>query len=278
MMRTLRNALILLTLLAVSASAQFPPFSLRPLITGITGSQQLRAPYILSKSAIPFVHASTGSFGNNGALTLGTALPLTYSGGAWTWVPAGAVAAGVPAAASWIWCVYSSTTLATCYNSTYTAGTPTIGTQTAYATTGPGAFTGDVTEAPGPTITVPANAIGLNGVVRIWFLAGATNSANDKRVRVRYSGASGTQMSAVNLANNVSYNGFTHFINRGVASSQVLIQNSLNGGIGVGTSANGVATVDSSVSTTAVLGISKTTATDNAILDAYYIEIMSDGT
>lgn len=67
-------------------------------ITGgtITGTN---VPYVFSRTGIPFIVAPTGTMGNNGAVTMGTALPTTYSGGAWIWYPAGAVAAGTPASA-----------------------------------------------------------------------------------------------------------------------------------------------------------------------------------
>src|ERR1043165_8686523 len=118
------------------------------------------APVGLSTSGIPFIKASSGTMGNNCAISAMTALPRTFSGGAYLWLPAGAIAAGVPAAASWYWFVASSTTAGTCYNSTYTSGTPTAGTLTAFSTTGPGAFTGSASAMPGPSLTGPASTLG----------------------------------------------------------------------------------------------------------------------
>src|SRR5690242_937018 len=164
-------------------------------ITGgtITGTN---VPYTLSHSAIPFISAPTGTMANNGAVTFGTALPIAYSGGAWIYYPAGAVAAGVPAAASWLWTVMSSTTVGTVYNSTYTSGAVALGTTTAFVTTGPGAFVGDTAEEFGPQITLPANSLGANGSFWIWKKGTATpNNANGKQLISRWSGTGGTPLS-----------------------------------------------------------------------------------
>jgi hypothetical protein len=141
----------------------------------------------VAKWGIPFVVAPTGTMGNNGALTLGTAQPANYTGGCWMLFPAGAIAAGVPAAATWYWVVMSSFTVGVVYNSTYTSGQPGIGTTTAFATTGPGAFTGVTVETTGPSITIPAGTMGPSGRIEHDYTALVTNSANTKIIKVKHS-------------------------------------------------------------------------------------------
>src|SRR6185369_17004034 len=61
-------------------------------ITGVSG-----VPYVWKSYHIPIIIAPTGTMANNGAVTLGTALGTTYAN-CYLVVPAGAIAAGVPAA------------------------------------------------------------------------------------------------------------------------------------------------------------------------------------
>lgn len=238
--------------------------------TTITGTN---VPYALSESGIPFIHASTGSMGNNGAITAMTALPRTYSDGAWIWLPAGAVAAGVPAAASWLWFVGSSTTAGTVFNSTYASGPVTLGVQTAYATTGPGAFTGDTTEAAGPTITVPAGAIGPNGQLLIDTDFTFNNTAGIKTLRGRLGGIGGTAHISNAVSTQVSGNAQARIANKGAANRQLSgVMSYFNSG--VLTQSNGASsTVDTSASTTVVFSLQKAVATDHLIVERWYMGI-----
>ncbi len=136
----------------------------------------------ITASGIVFIYPSSGTMGNNGALSGITALPYTFSNGAYIFLPAGAVAAGVPASATWYWVVMSSTTAGTVYNSTYAGGEPVAGTATAFATTGPGAFTAGTGAATSITVTVPANTIGINNVVEVAGSWANINSGGTKSV------------------------------------------------------------------------------------------------
>lgn len=242
--------------------------------TSSSGAGQ-RTPYILSQSAIPFIHLSSGTMGNNGALSGVTALPTTYSGGAWVYLVANAIEAG--SAAGWYWCVFSSTTAGTVYNDTYTTGQPSIGTATAFATTGPGAFTGVTTAQQGPAITLPAGAMGVNGALRVSTKVAATNSANSKLFLWR---AETTQITPANgQANTLNFDSVHTVQNRGVQTAQVSFP---NGGTvyGSGTSASArlFPAVDfSAAQTINFLFNTKGTATDNLILEGYIIEVLPSG-
>jgi hypothetical protein len=158
-------------------------------ITGVSG-----VPVKLSQWATPVFIAPSGTMGNNGAITLGTALDRTYSEGIWLYLPAGAVAAGEPAAAAFRWCVMSSTTAGTVYNDTsYTgSGVPSDGTTTAYVTTGPGAFTGVTAATVSLTVTVPANTLGATGAIFADWGVNHNGAAGNKTYEVLYSTTAGT--------------------------------------------------------------------------------------
>jgi hypothetical protein len=228
---------------------------------------------VLSTSGIPFIKASSGSMGNNGAVTALTALPRIYTGGAYLWLPAGAIATGVPASASWYWFVGSSTTAGTVYNSTYTSGHPQPGVATAFATTGPGAFAGDTGTVTGPSITVPANLMGRNGRVEVAESRMFTNSAGNKVNKIKFGGTDifttteTTQIShAVSLA--VAQN-------RGVTNAQSLssLYSTSDGGV-----QGKVVVVDGAIATTADTTVTFTyavaVATDYSIVENYRVTVI----
>jgi hypothetical protein len=238
-----------------------------PQIAAITGGN---VEYNLSQSGIPFVKTPTGSMASNGAMTSGTALPRVYSSGAYFWMPAGSIAAGVPAAASWYWGVASSTTAVTLYNSTYTSGTPAVGVQTAFATTGPGAFTGDTGTITCFSIPLPAAAMGINGRVETRFGASFTNSAGSKTAIFKL--GSGTLYSA-SFTTQGSVAGVAFAQNRGVTNAQavgVLFGNAAAAALGqVGTDLAIDTTAASTVSATVSTGV----ATDWAVMEEYAIRV-----
>lgn len=140
---------------------------------------QENAPVSLVQTAIPIVLPSSGSIGNNGALTGLTALPSTFTK-CYMYFPADAIVTG--SAAGLYYVVMSSTTAGTIYNNTYSSGTPTIpASPTAFATTGPGAFT--QTTASAITLfsaTVPAGLLGTNGELKVELSTSCPSTADDK--------------------------------------------------------------------------------------------------
>src|SRR5437667_3823845 len=87
------------TLASVASEAPF-------VVTG-RGSAPASIVQKLAAAAIKMVVAPTGTMANNGAITLGTALPSTYAN-CYLLLPAGAIAAG--SAAGWYFAQMSSTT------------------------------------------------------------------------------------------------------------------------------------------------------------------------
>jgi hypothetical protein len=219
----------------------------------------------LASWGVPFIYVSSGSIGNNGALSGITALPTTYSGGAWVYYPAAAIEAG--SAAGWYWTVFSSTTAGTIYNSTYTSGVPAAGTATAFATTGPGAFVSTTAEVAGPTIPIPANQLGANGSIIHNYHAPANTGAGAKTYGVHYSGIGGSLVSqqapTTGAAAVIGY-----VANRGATNKQV---SSNIQAIVTDTIVTAYLAVDTTAATTLVYGIAKAAAAENAVIERGYV-------
>lgn len=237
-----------------------------PTITGtVTLTQVPNIVQVIGKSGIPFIHTSSGSIGNNGALTGVTALAGTYSSGAWCYFPANAIAAGV--AAGWYWTVFSSTTAGTIYNSTYTGGPVGLGTTTAFATTGPGAYTGETAEVTGPTITLTGGSMGANGVVRVTFGTTMTNNANTKTPRVKFGG---NQVSGFNVASQATNQSLIEIHNRGLTNSQATFTQ------GSTVALSSVAYTSTATASDAAVAITlaKATATDNLVIEGFTFQLV----
>lgn len=225
-------------------------------IGGTTG-----VPIQIGGTAIPFISPSTGSMGNNGAISGLTALPLTYAN-CYLYLPASAISAG--SAAGWYFAQMSSSTAGTVYNNTYTTGVPTIPTPVAFVTTGPGAFTGDTTEQ-GITLTVPV--LQANSRMRAYMDFEANNSAGAKTFRARHSTITGSAYLSQAITTTTNYWAYVRIRNRGVTNSQFGLAtggNSAGGGIFTGPA---VGAVDTTAATTLVLTGQKTVATDFWIID-----------
>lgn len=225
-------------------------------------------PYTLAQDAIPVIIPSSGSFGNNGALSGITALPVTYAN-AYLCFPVNAIASGVAAG-----CYYtqmSSTTAGTVCNNKLGSGSPTIPACTAFSTTGPGAYTQSTSATTMVTISLPANSLGANGALRPYFMWGFPSNTNTKTMVVQLAG-NNVQAKADNTAGDVAYRSFNEIINRGVTGTQVI------GGaiatIGTGTSTNTVLSVDTTstqnITAVGTLGV----ATDYLIMEGFTIEVI----
>lgn len=284
-MSKLRSFLALVAAFATfffTAAPTGPIFSNPPRSSGtVASAQQAKAPYVLAKGGIPLIGVATGTMANNGAMTIGTALPLIYPD-AYFYMPAGSVAAGVPAAATWLYGTCTTATACTVFNNSYTSGVPTIpASPVAFSTTGPGAFTGDTGEEFGNTITVPANSMGPNGQIRIALGYFVPNNADTKTARIRLSGNSGTIFAAPALANFPGAKLFATIANTGATGKQIAEWVGAPYSAGGGMISSGVAvlgTIDTTASMTLVFSIQRGTATDNIIQLPPTVELISDGT
>jgi hypothetical protein len=132
----------------------------------------------------------------------------------------------------------------------------------------------DITEDTLATITVPANAMGANGVLRITTHWNITNNANVKTPRIRFSGGAGTIYSTATFASQSDAIIRGNIANRGTTNSQVgLLETIFSSG---GSAVNGrtVSAVDTTVSTTIVITGQKAVAGDTLTLESYLVELI----
>lgn len=241
-------------------------------IASITGGN---TQYDLARWDIPVIQAPTGTMGNNGAITLGTALPTTYAN-CYIVLPAGAIAAGVPAAEESFFCQMSSTTVGTVFNNTQAANTNSVGeptipaSPTAFATTGPGAFTGVVTSRALVTINIPAGAMGTKGELDYWGDHQAISAATNKTVSVILGGSNALSVTQTTVTN-INYMG--RIKNRGSASSQR--DSHLFSTSGATTTQSAAyLTINTANATTLVFQFQKVTATEYAVFEGGRVAIV----
>jgi len=219
----------------------------------------------LAQTAIPFIIAPTGTMANNGAVTLGVALPATYSNGCYLYLPANAISAS--SAAGWYYTVMSSTTVGTVYNLTYSSGQPYVPSSTtglAFSTTGPGAFTGVATAVTGPNWTLPANMMGPNGVLEMAAVYGCSGTTSSKTVAIKL-GSATIYSQATTTAANVAALALLTCQNQGLTNAQVSNQ---TGSVGFSATGQTYSTVDTTANQTlAVVGTK--VAADFLIFDAF---------
>lgn len=224
---------------------------------------------LLFETNIPFIFISSGSIGNNGALSAITAVPNTYPS-AYCYFPANAIAAGV--AAGWYYTVFSSTTAGTIYNNTYTTGQPIIPTSpTAFATTGPGAYTQTTgSQITGVQYVLPANVMGTTGSVVQHVDSMLLSNANGKYIRLTAGGnANG---GTVNAANQGAYSIESIFGNRNAANIQIATHYTWPGII-----TNAVyRTIDTTATVTFAYTFQTATATDYMVQETYRVSLLKN--
>lgn len=218
------------------------------------------------QSGVPMILQSSGTIGNNGALSAITALPQTYSGGCYMYFPANAIVAG--SAAGMYFVIMSSTTAGTIYNNPYSSGIPVIpAAPTPFVTTGPGAYT----QTTGAAITlfslpIPGGSIGLNGVLECHIYVANIGNANAKTMTLSLGGVS-LQSVAQATAANVSSEWETILQNRGSLTTQ------LTGplaavGFGANASPNVVTNINTAITQNLVMSGQLAVATDWTMLDS----------
>lgn len=218
----------------------------------------------LYQSGVPVAIAPSGSFANNGALTLAGPPTLTYvEAGCFMYFPANAIAAGV--AAGFYWTSFSSTTAATVYNDTYSASVnvpPVVPlSPTPFSTTGPGVYAGETSEITAYQFTVPGGSMKLNGKIELNMLycLGMANT-NAKTTRFKYGGTTfWTQ--TVTSATQLGVRARVDVSNCGVYNRQESSNWSHSGAVNF-TAGPQLGTVDSSTDQTAAVTMSHATATD----------------
>jgi hypothetical protein len=240
----------------------------------IAGNKRLGArmsqPYILAQSAVPVCLAPNGTVATNGIVTLGTALPVTYSGGIWLRLPAGAVVDGL---AGLYWAVMSNGTTGQVYTNYVdpaNAFTPYVPSGTLAAATGSNAA---YTQATGAdvtlvNVTLPAGAMGNNGGMYVNYSTSNNNSAGAKVSRIKAGATTlGTFSLSATTTTGAVTSGFVR--NRGVQTSQI--------GHTTSVSSNNppvFTAIDFSASVALSLTGQLAVATDYLVLETFYHEVL----
>jgi hypothetical protein len=209
---------------------------------------------------------------NNGAITVGTALPAIYAK-CYLYLPAGAIAAGVPAAAAWLYAEMTSTTLGTVYNNSFDpnlGATPTAPAKVAFATTGPGAYAGVTAEITNVQAAIPAAAMGVVGQLQQSCVYSVNNTAGAKTCRLKFGGSS---YAAPDGANGTIVWSRGTVTNAGESGRQVTEGQNVVGNTSGNTGPNEL-TIDTSAATTCAVSTQKAVATDNIILRVYAFDLI----
>lgn len=232
------------------------------------GGAVVPVPYILAQSAVPVILAPNGTVNAAGVLTLNTALPTTYSGGAWVRLPAGAVVGGL---AGLYWAVFSSTTagaLKTLFASPETAFIPYVPTVALVAAVGSeSAYTQTTAEVTLINSTIPASALGASGSFRTRCTYNGVGGGGNKTPRGKLGGS--TVINPNNVA--TAGSGFSHTVYaRGVNR-----QYAANGSSGDAGSAGAQVylALDSAADMAYVLTAQLTAATDGFVIEAFAQEV-----
>lgn len=129
----------------------------------------------------------------------------------------------------------------------------------------------DTTEDQLASITLPANSLGANGGCRIHTLWTCTNNANNKTMRVRWSGAAGTQMLNTTQTTVAFFRDVREFWNQNATNSQRYHAGS--NPYGPGASVPATMAVDTTASTTVVITGQKANSGDTLTLNWYAVEL-----
>lgn len=148
---------------------------------------------------------------------------------------------------------------------------PYIVSQSAVAVSG----TEDTNENTLATITIPGNALGLNGSIEVITNWTFTNSANAKTLRARFSGGSGTIYMSFGHTTSAGQAAMFVISNRNAANSQYggAIAVNSTGGWGSTSNAGITSSVDTTAATTIVLTGQKALGTETLTLERYIAKI-----
>lgn len=128
---------------------------------------------------------------------------------------------------------------------------------------------GDTSDNTIATITVPANALGPNGRVRVTALWTTTNNGNNKTLRIKFGG---TTFAALVVASTASVRFQTEVANRNATNSQV--GGIASGGMATSSSAVFTSAHDTTVAQDVTITAQKVVGGDTVTLEAYLVEVL----
>lgn len=129
----------------------------------------------------------------------------------------------------------------------------------------------DTNENTLATITIPANSMGPNGFLRLFLAYTFTNSANNKTLRARLGGVSGTAYLSQIVTTSNTFQASIWIGNRNAANSQVGTTNAPV--IGGSTQSLTTSSVDTSAVTTLVITGQKASGSETLTLESYIAEV-----
>lgn len=137
------------------------------------------------------------------------------------------------------------------------------------------ALTGTTDETILATIPIPAGTMGLNGILRYTFLANFTNSANDKTLRARLGGLSGTIFHEIVSTTAASHGSSGKVImNRDSAASQVGSAVVSPNVVGSSTTNAATGTVNTAIAQDFVITGQLESAGESLTLEFYLVELL----
>lgn len=128
------------------------------------------------------------------------------------------------------------------------------------------------------TITLPANALGANGIITFALLVICANTANAKTLRIRHSGIGGTIVGTIDISS-TSHNYITGIMaNQNSASSQRWeAVDTFNGPAQQFVSTDQTAAIDTTSATTIVITMQKGTGAESVVLRSSLWAIAANG-
>jgi len=131
----------------------------------------------------------------------------------------------------------------------------------------------DTTEDVLATVTIPAGSMGANGWLRMMGFWSFTNNGNNKTVRVRLGGVSGTVLLQYVFTTHINMRAMLEIGNANSQSSQVGTL-SYSTSSGATQSAKNTAAIDTSSATTLVFTGQKASSGDTLTLESYLVELL----
>jgi len=226
----------------------------------------VKAPLLLANSTIPWIWAGSGTAAS-GVLTLTTGIQSYQSGNYNVYVY---LAASASATAGWYPATFTSATVCTVYQQASTWG------GTVYTTLN-GAYTAVGSEiAAYQSVSVPANLMGLNGVLRLTVDAAGTSNASNWYTQYRWggTGVNGTLFDNASIGSTTGYTSIRMIRNRNNTGFQV-ISGTPGGGGSTSGGAHTFASVDTTASVPIWLNLASGTQPSNAEIVGYSLEYLA---
>jgi len=234
-----------------------------------SGSGRLPVPFVVMQPGVPVGLPSSGTVGNNGALTLTTALSAVYPH-IFLFFPANALFAG--SASGIYYCQMSSTTVGTVFADQYLGGDSVApATPTPIVATGPGAYTQSLSKIALRTRTLEGGLLGPIGGLKYRPFISYPANTNVKMLYVDFGGVNAITSSRSN-GTSVADSWDASIFNRG--SQALNIMSALPIASANTSTAFRYTTVDTSTSTILAFSAQLAVATDFVIIESCLVEVI----